>query len=67
MEIRDVIESSKFNLRLKKMSVWSMWSLGVPFISVRDGRYHGIGRMGPPGPPGKTGPKGITKSVACNN
>ena len=47
--------------------MWSMWSLVVPFISVRDGRYHGMGRMGPPGPPGKTGPKGITKSVVCNN
>ena len=44
-----------------------MSSLGVPFISVRDGRYHGMGQMGPPGPPGKTGPKGITESVACNN
>ena len=69
MEIRDVIESSKFNLRLRKVSVWSMWSLVVFLfcISVRDGRYHGMGRMGPPGPPGKTGPKGITKSVSCNN
>ena len=47
--------------------MWSMWPLVVLFISVRDGRYHGMGRMGPPGPPGKTGPKGITKAVACNN
>ena len=48
------------SLRLKKVTC-------CPFISVRDGRYHGMGRMGPPGPPGKTGPKGITKTVACNN
>ena len=35
-----------------------MMSFVLTCISVRDGRYNGVARMGPPGPPGKPGPKG---------
>ncbi|XP_068679705.1 uncharacterized protein [Montipora foliosa] len=32
----------------------------LSYLLVRDGRYNGVGRIGPPGPPGKAGPQGST-------